>query len=487
MSQFRWAVVLAVVCLPLVYLAAGFRLPWLDRAATPIATVPDGDHEIAWLNTTTGGATWERFVTGVKRLERIDPAISVNESRAFPNRASQVPEIIVQKAGMSAKIFIRWYKVSSEQPVTDWVTELVNRVPAPLAIIGGSSSDRARELAMALDAQTITARPVLALTNATAIDVAAPDGSSEPTIPLMHIYRNRTFRYCFNNRQMAEAMLDCIGQHPTLKPASLDGSRLERPAVLSVSWNDDPYSDDMVVEFGRAVSTAYRSWANVGQPQPFRWRVPFSIGGFSTPNFAEAEAASSILRELKALPRQRSLLMMPTVTAPARRLLIRLCEENAEIGRHLIALNGDGMGVNAVLRDGEFNWPVASIPVPLALFCHNDPAAWDETLTLPNATDDVLHYSAIVQSLSDAIFHLYEAAHDITADELASTLKNGLQSDAFDATGNRRGGTGESVFILRPGASTHDGVTRFEVWRRRDDRSWHQTADRILPISGVSP
>src|SRR5438094_528019 len=88
-----------------------------------------------------------------------------------------------------------------------WISvALALGTPPPLAIIGGGSSDRARDLARALNAlhPVLPSPPLLLITTATADEVGSQDeDNSEPD--LMKVYPERSFRFCFTNRQMAEA------------------------------------------------------------------------------------------------------------------------------------------------------------------------------------------------------------------------------------------------------------------------------------------
>ena len=124
------------------------------RRPVPLA-VPSGDQEIAWLHNTTGEETWALFVLGMKRAEMAAPGspggLLVDETRAFPAKTTAVPELVVSRAGVSGKLRIRWYKVSAGATLDAWVEALAARDPAPLAVIGGATSDRAHELALALN------------------------------------------------------------------------------------------------------------------------------------------------------------------------------------------------------------------------------------------------------------------------------------------------------------------------------------------------
>jgi hypothetical protein len=227
------------------------------------------------------------------------------------------------------------------------VQALAERDPPPLALIGGGSSDRAVDLARAADAQQTWRgdRPLLLITTATADEVPAEAGDAGPASRnLIDVYRGRSFRFCFTNRQMADAVLDFVWETPGLRPeafaalapaavasglAACAGEKsiaVEKPHVFSVFWRDDPYSTDLHEQFSLAVHRkllppgADPAHAPDGpQARIATWSVPYSVGGFARPNQSEAEVAASILEQFRRLPPQRSLLVLPTVTKPGRR------------------------------------------------------------------------------------------------------------------------------------------------------------------------
>ena len=59
--------------------------------------------------------------------------------------------------------------------------------------------------------------PLLMLDTATA-DVLYVGPQHNQPVPLMDIYPDRTFRFCFTNRQMAEAVANWVGPDPFLRP-----------------------------------------------------------------------------------------------------------------------------------------------------------------------------------------------------------------------------------------------------------------------------
>jgi hypothetical protein len=513
MNRLRWPLLIVLICLPLALVVYGAHIPGLSRTEYAMArAVPEGDQELAWLNITTGGANWERFVAGVRRAANHVPGMSVDDSGAFLDRTTSVPEVVIERAGHSGKLRIRWYKVGSDHPPATWLKLLAQRSPAPLAVIGGGSSDRARDLAWALARQTNWQgeRPLFFITTATAEKVhTGPDDADNhddnigQTNELLRIYESRSFRFCFNNRQMAEAILNFIWQSPTLRPRLLsDDAKLavstsalaaatptSKPTAFYVDWDDDPYSGDLIGQFR---DIFYSEAGPKPTPNFSGWRVPFSVGGYYNPNRSEEEVAENLLKDLNQLPSQRSLLIVPTAAAPARRFLRTLSGAAPGIGRKLVAINGDGMGVNTILRDGEFAWPVRVMNIPMVLFTHNNPVGWDEAtnydgtfkLIPPNSTEDVLHFADMVASFTQAAYCEGESKSlTSSSEEFAKQLRN-TPPVVFDSTGNRVGGRGEHVCVVMPRTETEEANglpdATFQVWRRTPERGWLLVRSRVL-------
>src|SRR5437899_3208818 len=85
-------------------------------------------------------------------------------------------------------------------------------------VLGGfvALSDLAQ--ALAAQKQWQGKPPLLLLTTATA-DQLYVGGEQNVMLNLMDIYRGRSFRFCFTNGQMAEAVRDLVWSHPLLRPA----------------------------------------------------------------------------------------------------------------------------------------------------------------------------------------------------------------------------------------------------------------------------
>src|SRR5262249_18413133 len=146
-------------------------------------------------------------------------------SGAFPSETTGVPEVSVRVRGGERLVF-RWCKLTSGSKPDQWLDALTHDRPAPLAVIGGRSSQAALELAQALNRAQHDGREhtLLALTYAT----------SEA---LTDVCPGRTFRFCFTNRQMARAVSEFARSRQELRP---DPER-----IFFAYWLDDPYSVDL--------------------------------------------------------------------------------------------------------------------------------------------------------------------------------------------------------------------------------------------------
>ena len=503
----RWWPVLA-----LVILAGGFALVrsgwWHGAEVAKPLPVPDGDHEVAWLHIPTSGETWENFIWGMKRAEMAasggPSGLHVDDSAAFPNRTTAVPEISVSRDGFAGRLHIRWYKVTNYAPTQAWVKALAERGPAPLAIVGGWTSDRARELAEAMRDQVWPGqKPLFLMATATADSVYQDEDSytADYKPPKLISLYDRSYRFCFTNRQMAEAVTDFVLTDPALRPgpAVLPGMRLMPAAAggtwamlpwlaelaapppgvaalpdmvattpgipaFAIGWKDDPYSLDLSEQFREVIA---EQGVRPGRPRLAvdRTELPFSTGKFSRPNPHEAQFVDHLLANL---PKRgdRTVIVIPAVTAPARRVLGALAQGTPGAARRLVAITGDGIPVNALFRDGEFTWPVRSIPIPLVLFTHTDPFDWDEAgdhipprgyelhppvkpTDVKNSTEDIQLFTVLSAVLARGSFPDGTNRVIDGPDALVERFRT-LSPAFFDASGNRLTGFGEHVVVLRP-------------------------------------
>ncbi|HVK13557.1 MAG TPA: hypothetical protein VM597_32720 [Gemmataceae bacterium] len=442
--------------------AIAIRAQFAKIPATP-ARVPDGDAEVAYIHTTTNPQTWERFVAGVLQAGRQVPGLEVDDSRAFLDQPAAVPEVVVSRKGRPGKLRFRWYKLSSEVGNREWVAALAARQPPPIAFMGGGTSDRAIELAVALNEREAWAggpRPLLVVTTATANLVEPEPGRK---VGLLSLYPGRTFRGCFTNEAMAEAVVDFVGSADEFRPTA-------RPDVAAhvIAWQDDPYSVDLADEFvERLRERKDRTVRTVLD------RVPYSVGTFTEPNPVEREVMDRIVPDIPTGDGDRTLLVLPAVTQPARRILRAFAADSPLIGKHLVAITGDGVSFNTTYRDSDVAWPVRELSIPLVFFAHQNPVAWDRMddqagvpLPLRSSTDDVLLFADEVRVVAEAVFGPGGAKD---ADELAARLR-AREPAFFTPAGERRPGAGEHVVVVRPQFLPDGRVHReavFDVYGRR--------------------
>jgi hypothetical protein len=501
------SVALAACALALVLLPAPGESKALPK---PVA---DGDQEIVWLYAATNAAPWERFVTAVQATVQRTSAgpegipLQVNDEKAFPSQTTAVPEIALSARGKKGRLWFRWYKTTSELKTETWVKSLLKRKPAPLAIIGGSSSDLAIHLADALKNETESThvQTLLLLTTATADEATESSlnpGEARRERLLTSIYPGRTFRFCFTNRQIAEAVTDFIWSRMDTVPSS-------EPVYLTW-WMDDPYSADLNKRFCETLAARPIAQSVL----PISESILYSIGTFDRPNVWETESATRLMKaKLENYPGQeRPLLVLPASALPARRFLRGLVRTAPVESRKFIVAMGDGINFNNVYRDRNVAWHIQDLPFPLVFFAHRNPVSRmagfpleaaqrspdaTETGSLPAGTDDLLLFEDVVETLAAAAYSAEALVAD--PDTLAGRLRTarwsgggkpvGLGTDGvslFDADGNRKSGTGEHVVRLSPRIAGKQilPAADIEVLRRQAPRVWSLKASLQVHYDG---
>jgi hypothetical protein len=471
--------VLVTLLLALVFGAAAVVLVpiWEERHVlrpVPLA-VGDDECEIVWLYAATSATPWERFVTAarqaVKRLND-DPEFSkvdFDDASAFPRETATTPQFTVRLNG-GKRLLFRWYKLTSNSPTAQWVEALLQRRPAPLAIIGGSSSDLAIDLAKSLREQTDKhpeiAPPIMLLTAATAERTFSSSNMDAQLINEIHA--GRTFRFCFTNRQMAKAITDFIWVRPELSP--------DPGPVYVTMWKDDAYSLDLTDRFFEVIKDR-PSEAGAIENLPIPEYVDYSVGPFDQPNRWEEPVVRQLMDTKLSdqnKNQKRPLLILPGASnQPMRRFLRGLMRTAPDVARQFVVATGDGLSFNAVYRDRNVLWPIQDLPFNLVLFCHRnpvDPSAGFQPEDSPanvnpnsgsptTGTEDLLLNHDIIEALTQAAQHGGRLPAD--GDDLARRLKkarwqrdhivfDGDHPLLFDEKGNRTDGTGEHIVWIQP-------------------------------------
>jgi hypothetical protein len=485
--------------------------PRAPEFARPLPVAP-GDQEIVWLSPATNVRDWERFVTAVLKARPEGLQLRVDDSRAFPRETTEVPEIRLAVAGKTGGLVFRWYKITGDHKISDWVRDLARRDPPPLALIGGNTSHSALELARRLQAsQRGPHAPLFFITQATADK--DPADASQVRLPLPGIYKDRTFRFCFNNRQMARAVTEFVWNRDNLLPASAplrQGVRFiwdadplppaeetlrpdAGPAYMPI-WDDDPYSQDLADSFALAleklaVRSSLLDWSwlagcaatggapldlarlrrgRFGTGDTLTWsdHIFHGVGGFNRANRAEEQCAENLLEEVDKHRHQlRPLLVLPATSQPSRRFLRALRRKAPVIAKRFVVVTGDSIEFNKIYRDRNLTWPIQEVPLKLVFFCHRNPvdkavgfheqnevAAYDPNRGAPTSgTEDLLLFIDMVETTVKAAYQGERLLAE--ARELARRLHRARWKGGpllFDALGNRRSGTGEHIVYLRP-------------------------------------
>jgi hypothetical protein len=361
--------------------------------------------------------------------------------------------------------------------------------------------------------------------------VALPEDA--PAVRLHQLYPERTFRFCFTNRQMATAVTRFVWQHDELRPDS--------DPVHMVRWDDDAYSRDLVEGFWRAlqiagVESSASEWAwalgcclRAGSPpdlgsavvpyqrlgadgSAFRMAVPptpllvdSSVGSFDVPNRMESQAALYLLKSLVDHPNQRRPLLVVTGQAqPARRFLRALDRNAPEQTRRCVVVTGDSISFNTVYRDGKVAWPIQDLPYRLVFFCHHNPTDTaagfhpaeevrengdGPELTATTGTEDVLLFGDIVAALALGYHRdgrpcgdaqeLGERFHELRLHDGTLGFAPPAGRLLFNKDGNRHSGTGEHIVYLAPQYQGPRVLPRavIEVWSWRTEG----TGDKAQP------
>jgi hypothetical protein len=488
--------ILALLSAALALGAAGLVL-WPRPPEMQPLPLREGDLEVAWLYAATNASAWERFVAAVSlaagRLRQEHEGLELRTDDAFPPQTTAVPEVTLSLPGREARLVFRWYKLTGDQKTDQWVRALCEgpRRP-PLAVIGGSSSDGAIELARALRAEVqergLRAAPLLLLTQATADQERKADGSPGAALP--DLYAGRTCRFCFTNRQMAAAVTEFVWSRAELRP--------DTDVVYEAFWLDDAYSMDLTERFGEALRlplaarAAGQEWGWLGGAAataapplnlagaaaahlalPVAERIDFSVGGFEQPNRWEAPVVRRLMAaKVETYPLQRRpLLVLPAASLlPARRFLRGLARAAPAEARRFVVVTGDALAFNNIYRDRDVLWPIQDLPFNLVFFCHRNPvdaaagfpegeAAGPGGARAPGTgTEDLLLYDDIVEALAQAA---YRGDVPADGDALMGRLREARWLDGrvsfgghgrllFDGHGNRKSATGEHVVWLRP-------------------------------------
>ncbi|HYV38581.1 MAG TPA: hypothetical protein VE988_23050 [Gemmataceae bacterium] len=456
--------------------------------ATDYRPVPPGHQEIVFLAPATSGEAWERLVAAVDVLHQESlkanagtPRLNVFKQRAFTDLTADVPEVAIWPDGFeNAKLWIRWYKLSSGHNTESWISSLTERPTPPLAVIGGDTSHRALRVGEALERHRKdwqAAAPLFFITTATADRYIPNNTPNVSTIDerwpkLIDVYKGRSFRFSFTNSRMAAAVLDFVQSRNELWPA-LKG----KTNLYTLRWDDDSFSADLADRFDEVFLAKFPN----GQASDFH--IEYSGGDFFQPNPREAFVVGQILPELKEYHKLRQFMLLPADADRARRFLRTVVRRSdpADL-KNLIVMTGDSLGFNTIFRDRNVSWNIQDLPVPLVMFSHRNPVSkevgFDEaSASGGTGTEDLLLYRDILETV---LLTAYQGQKlTASSDDLIRGLrelcwsngrvqrmsKNDKTTPLFNpGDGNRSDGTGEHIIVLLPDLGRGVPQATIAVW-----------------------
>ncbi len=448
MSRSRLVFLLALVLVCASAIVMAIR-GWTGGGLAEVREVAPGHQEIAWIAPATSSDSWERLVAALELLAKDGKPgagthlLRASFDKAFLPLTADVPEVaLFFEDAPDAKLWLRWYKLTGENPSKLWFEKLLRRSVPPLAVIGGDTSDHALSQARALQEDRTrwpAPAPLYCITTATAErhyprDYHAGDVPYVTWPKLMDVYEHRTFRFCFTNARMVEAVLDFVQQNPRVwrsasptprcLPASLDRPTRWEAWQLSVpretcSRTSCPRLPGRTTAIRRDLGEIFMQvFAERARPgigaftNSYNSYIDYSVGPFLQPNPREAIAVNLFLAENPHFRDQPQLLALPTGAQPARRFLRALCRRAPLEVRNVVVVTGDAIAFNNVYRDREVAWNIQDMPVPLVFFSHRNPVdakagfGAKEASGLINATgtQDVLLNRDIIEALVLAAF-----------------------------------------------------------------------------------
>jgi hypothetical protein len=550
----RWTIgiILVLTLAVALYLTTRGLGLWEGSVDMRVKDLIGDEQEIAWVELATSTDEWAQLTAGLARLEADWPKLNGARGElkvdlgqepggAFPQRSADVAEVALYfTEAPGSKLWLRWYKISGDNPAEAWIDKLRGRSRPPLAIAGGGNSDRAFRLARTLamgERDGWSGRPPLLLITTATAERDRPLGASAPGERLMDVYAGRTFRFCFTNGAMVEALLGFLQENPQVwvDPAAVPSSLASagavavnnpvgavgflhaaahlRPKLFSVSWQDDSYSRDLEVLF-RTACTHWHPFA----VQHDLGALPYSVGDVYQPNAAEQTSVDLFLSLHPPPP--RSILVLPASVQRMRRYLGFLCQQAPALARNLVAVNGDAITFHNVYRDRDYAWNVFDLPVPVVFFAHRNPVdpnaalnwsfSWqrdEDQKHSTTGTHDLLLDRDIIEAMLHASFEdgVLLGDADRVGERLRHTRWRGAPPDAspndprfnrvlndlvfpdagrtgpelFNASGDRQRGTGEHIVLLRPNFND-DRLKALEpctisIWRYRGAATAHAT------------
>ncbi len=396
------------------------------------------------------------------RKSRLSPADAVEVAVFFPDRDDwedfrggaravadrRLVEIIADTTGSMTlrtrpghrPIRFAWHGVGGVIETREEARRLAESPSPPVAVVGSVNSLLTAALAVALRPSVARPNPPpLLVPWATAIRVDDPTGGAG-TVPLLGIDPGRTFRFCDNNRRLANSVVDCLAaQQPSVTPGR----------VLLVVDRDDGFSKDLADSFTHAIAER----ATGIEVRSFALREPHPSRPDSSEVAQEKALATRLWADALDVPGDRATwVVLPLQQGPTLRMIDALRVQGWYMtmtgGSRVQVLCGDSLRAEDLqgLVTRVLPFPVwvsssgSARGVGRDLGARQVPA--EVVSSLVHWVDRVAEPPGSAESLRKSL-----VAIDLGKDD-PGAMGRPL---AFDASGERRGAGIGSVLVVEPG------------------------------------
>ena len=385
--------------------------------------------------------------------------------------------LIVESTRSRRRIQFERHDVRGVSDTRDEVRQLARDPVPPVALVGSTTSVLTVAIAEPLRDEG-SRGPILAIPWATAVMVQRPvgeRGENRPDlVPLIEIDPDRTFRFCPNNRRLADSVVDCL--------VARDEGRLPGKVFLVVD-PFDPYSDDLAACFRQAIRARKPDVEIVERADAVDLpSFTHSTNTLPEPSPAENKLADAILLSREAGDVRPTWVVLPLQDQPARRIITALRRRSAwqtttddppPSSGSLRVVCGDAIerqALHAMAESGGLSIWCASTSATVP----TDQGVSDDTQTLAEIATALVW--AVDQASTDApgpdqIRDAWKRI-DLAADD-PMTFGRRL---AFESNGERRGDL-ERVLAIQPGR------TEPVEFARAGGQSWQPVAIPA-PVSG---
>ena len=374
-APMRWIGLIAIGALG----AAVLGLVLLGNALGIFGASSPAPVEVAVYFPGTSDTAWLNWIEGVR--------LAANEQDLTTECTPSRNECLVKTRPVP--ILFRWYPTVGSRQMQLEVSRRCQQSPRPIAVVGSSNSSLTQALAEALQSVTpVSSAPVLLMTDSTADD-------------LISIYRNRSFRFGFNNSYQAHTVVDRLKDYYG-QSSKESKSAKAKPKALVVKVADSPFAVDLAYHFERELIDVLnvefqspekvRSTADLEaaplQPK-HAWTLSTATGRFSTPSPEERSLATQWARALVSEPDRPWIMVLPVDTSAYRRLSTALADalrahpdadRARRVAANIVVLSGDALSYHSFDEPKRTQLQLRDrLKAPVIFFAHVNPD--DPTVT----------------------------------------------------------------------------------------------------------